>query len=68
MVIKMSFKMKNYIPLITFVIPTIIITIILFIIDTPSLTIIIGFIILLVAACLTYYLGIRTVLNEKKES
>lgn len=64
----MTLKMKYFIPLITFVIPTIVITIVLFIIDTPTLTIIIGFIVLLVAACLTYYLGIRAVLNEKTES
>jgi glucan phosphoethanolaminetransferase (alkaline phosphatase superfamily) len=60
----MELKFKYFYSLIYFVIPTIIITIILFILDPPSITIIIGFCILLVAAVATYYLGIRGVLKE----
>ena len=62
----MELKRKHFNSLFLFVIPTIIITIILFVLDPPSLTIIIGFIILLIAACGTYYLGIRGVLKESE--
>ena len=60
----MELKFKHFYPLIYFVIPTIIITIILFTLDPPSITIFIGFCILLVAAIGTYYLGIRGVVKE----
>jgi hypothetical protein len=58
---------KHYTPLIIFLIPTIVITIILFLLEenTPSPTLIAGTVILLVAASVTYHLGIRSVLKEK---
>jgi len=62
----MELKFKYFQPLLLFVIPTIIITVIIFLLDPPSLTIIIGFCILLIAAIGTYYLGIRSVLKEIK--
>ncbi|HUX98957.1 MAG TPA: hypothetical protein VMV49_05350 [Candidatus Deferrimicrobium sp.] len=60
----MELKFKHFHSLLLFVIPTIIITIVLFILDPPSPTILIGFIILLIAACGTYYLGIKAVVKE----
>ncbi len=62
----MELKFKYFHSLLLFVIPTIIITIILFTLDPPSPTILIGFCVLLVAAIGTYYLGIRGVLKEGK--
>ncbi|MHA1378556.1 MAG: hypothetical protein ACTSRG_09260 [Candidatus Helarchaeota archaeon] len=55
---------KHFYPLILFIIPTLIITAILFILEPPSITILIGFIILLVAACATYISGINTALKD----
>ncbi|MHA1129365.1 MAG: hypothetical protein ACTSRC_07360 [Candidatus Helarchaeota archaeon] len=60
----MELELRHFYPLILFVVPTIIITIVLFIIEPPSITMIIGFIVLLVAACGTYYMGIKGVLKE----
>ncbi|MHA1278767.1 MAG: hypothetical protein ACTSQI_00965 [Candidatus Helarchaeota archaeon] len=62
----MELELRHFYPLILFVVPTIIITIVLFIIDPPSITMIIGFIVLLVAACGTYYMGIKGVLKESE--
>ncbi len=60
----MKYTFKHFQTLFIFVIPTIIITAILFALEQPSETIIIGFCVLLGAACLTYFLGIRGVLKE----
>ncbi len=55
----------NYIkPLLIFIIPSIIITAILFYFEPQTPTIIIGVCVLLTAACATYFLGIRSVLKE----
>jgi peptidoglycan/LPS O-acetylase OafA/YrhL len=62
----MELQLKHFYSLFLFVIPSIIISIVLFILDPPSITIIIGFIVLMVFACLTYYLGIRGILKESK--
>ena len=62
----MELKRKHFYPLILFVIPTIIIAIIMFVLDPPSLSTLIGFIVLLITACGTYYLGIRGVLKESE--
>ena len=62
----MELKFKYFHSLLLFVIPTIIITIILFTLEPPSPAILIGFCVLLVAAIGTYYLGIRSVLKETK--
>ena len=42
-----------------------IITIILFSIEQPSITMVIGFIVLLIAASVTYYMGIKRALESK---
>jgi len=62
----MELKLKHFHSLFLFVVPSIIISVILFIVEPPSTTILIGFIVLLVTACGTYYLGIRGVLKEKE--
>lgn len=60
----MELKRKHFQPLILFVVPTIIITIVLFILEPPSPTMLVGFIILLIAASATYYMGIRGVAKD----
>jgi hypothetical protein len=60
----MKYTFNHIKPLLIFIIPTLVITAILFYFDTPSITIIIGFCVLLAAACLTYFLGIHGVLKE----
>jgi len=62
----MELKLKHFYSLFLFIVPTIIITIILFTLEPPTTTILIGFIVLLIAACGTYYLGIRSVLKESE--
>ncbi len=62
----MELQLKHFYALFLFVIPSIIISIVLFIYDPPSLSIIIGFIVLMGFACITYYLGIRGVLKESE--
>jgi ABC-type transport system involved in multi-copper enzyme maturation permease subunit len=61
----MELKFKYFHSLLLFLVSTIIITILLFtLVEPPSLTILIGFCVLLAAAIGTYYLGIRSVLKE----
>ncbi len=55
---------KHFYPLILFLIPTLIISVILFTFEPPSIAILIGFIALVVGACGSYYLGIRTALES----
>lgn len=61
----MELKFKHLKYLILFVIPTIIISSVLFILEPPSVTILLGFIALIIAACVTYILGIREALNDR---
>lgn len=62
-------KFKFFVPLITFIIPTIIITAILFMVtETPPLIHLVGLVILLIAACATYVIGINTVVKDQNES
>lgn len=64
----MKLKFKYFIPLVLFIIPTIIITTLLFIFDAPpSPAQLIGFIILLIAACITYYMGLKRLLDDLKQ-
>ena len=62
----MEHKMKYYTPLIIFLIPTIIISIFLFIFTTADVITIIGFIILLIGACGSYYMGLKAVYDDIK--
>ncbi len=58
-------KFKYFIPLLTFIIPTVIISAILFIVTEPPPPIqLAGFVILLIAACGTYVMGVRGVLKD----
>ncbi|MCB0502931.1 MAG: hypothetical protein KDD32_09610 [Bacteroidetes bacterium] len=59
-------KIKYLLPMITWVIPTIIISLIMFKLDAPlTPTQNIGFAALLISACITYVVGIRIVMNDK---
>ena len=58
-------KLKYFIPLITWLLPTIVISLIMFRTDPLSKTQNIGFIALLVSACITYATGVKLVLKEK---
>jgi hypothetical protein len=59
-------KFKYLIPLIGWIVPTVIISIIMFKVDAPlTQPQLIGFIALLASACATYYIGIRQVLKDK---
>lgn len=63
----MELKSKYFTPLVGFLILTPIITLILWSLEEfPPIGIQIGFIVLLVAASLTYYMGIKTVADNKK--
>ncbi len=62
-------KFKFFVPLITFIIPTIVITTILFMVTEPPPPIqLVGLVILLISACATYVMGINTVVKDQKES
>ncbi len=61
-------KFNYFFPLITFLIPTIIITTVLFIYIPPEPIMLVGFIILLIAASSTYLMGIKAVIKDWKES
>ena len=62
----MQINMENSKSLLFFLIPTIIITIILFSILGAGILLITGFIVLMIAACIVYYLGLY--LSEKNNS
>ncbi len=59
-------KFKHVVPLITWVVPTVVISSIMFKLDAPlTPTQNIGFIALIVSACITYFVGVK--LAMKKE-
>ncbi|MHA1347738.1 MAG: hypothetical protein ACTSVO_03455 [Candidatus Heimdallarchaeaceae archaeon] len=64
----MVYKLKQFMPLITFVIPSIIITVILFIFiqPAPHWSMIVGFVVLLIMASFSYFMGIRGILKEQE--
>lgn len=62
---KMVYTLKQFMPLLTFVVPSIIISTILFIFLPTEWYLIVGFVVLLVMASFSYYMGIKGVLNEK---
>ena len=61
----MEYTVKQFMPLITFVVPSIIISIVLFILMPPHWSMILGFVVLLVMASFSYYMGIKGVLKEQ---
>ena len=60
-------KLKFFVPLIGFVVPTLIITAVLFYLEPPHISQKIGFGILMIAVCGTYYMGIKGVLDDMKK-
>ncbi|MEZ5007398.1 MAG: hypothetical protein R2753_04495 [Chitinophagales bacterium] len=59
-------KIKYLLPLITWVIPTIIISLVMFKLDAPlTPTQNIGFAALLISACITYVVGVKIVMKDK---
>jgi hypothetical protein len=58
-------KFKFFVPLIGFIVPTIVITLILFTLEPPHISQRIGFIFLVLGACGSYYLGVKNVLDDK---
>ncbi len=58
-------KFKYIVPLITFLIPTIIITAFLFYHDPPAPILMGGFVLLLIGVCGSYFMGIQKVLKDK---
>jgi hypothetical protein len=59
-------KFKFFVPLIGFIVPTILITLILFTLEPPHISQRIGFIFLVLGACGSYYLGIKSVLADAR--
>ena len=59
-------KFNYLLPLIGWIVPTVIISVIMFKIDAPlTRAQLIGFIALLISACATYVVGIRLVMKDK---
>lgn len=59
-------KIKYYLPLIGWIVPTVIISLVMFKLDAPlTPTQNIGFTALLISACVTYFLGIKVVEKDK---
>ena len=63
----MTLKFKYFVPLLTFLIPTIIITPIIWIFETPGFITIIGFTALIISVVVTYYMGIRAVIKDSSD-
>lgn len=59
-------KLHYFVPLVLFIIPTIIISAVLFTFEPPSTLTFIGFIALVVSAAGVYYMGIKRVLETKE--
>lgn len=59
-------KLKYLLPLITWVIPTIVVSLVMFKLDAPlTPTQNIGFAALLISACITYVVGVKIVMKDK---
>jgi hypothetical protein len=59
-------KLKYILPLIGWLVPTVIISVIMFKVDAPLTEAqLVGFIALLASACITYVVGIKVVLKDK---
>ena len=62
----MKYTLKQFMPLITFVVPSIIISVLLFTLTELVLwAMIVGFVVLLIMASFSYYMGIKGVLKEQ---
>jgi len=62
-------KIKYLVPLITWIVPTVVISIIMFKLDAPLTEAQnLGFIALLTSACITYVVGVKLVLKDKEQS
>lgn len=60
-------KFKFFVPLLIFLISTIILSAVLFIVTEPPPPILLGgLVVLLIGACFSYYSGIKEVLKEKE--
>ncbi|MFC2176113.1 hypothetical protein ACFLR1_04000 [Bacteroidota bacterium] len=60
-------KFKHLVPIITWVVPTIIISLVMFEFDAPlTQTQNIGFAGLLISACVTYVVGVKQALKDKE--
>lgn len=60
----MTLKFKYFVPLLTFLIPTLIITPIVWIFEAPGILTILGFTILIISVVVTYYMGIKGVIED----
>ena len=60
----MTLKRKYFMPLVIFIIPTLIITAIIWSFEPPGILTIIGYIILIIAIVGTYYRGIKVVIKD----
>ncbi|MBY9000346.1 MAG: hypothetical protein KGD64_05495 [Candidatus Heimdallarchaeota archaeon] len=61
----MVYTLKQFMPLITFVVPSIIISVILFVLLPTDWYLIFGFAVLIIMASFSYFMGIKGVLKEK---
>ncbi len=62
-------KFSFFIPLLTFIIPAVIISTLLFMLDTPPPPIqLVGFVVLLIGCCVTYYMGVSRVFKEMNKT
>ena len=60
-------KLKYHFPILAFIIPTMIISTLMFVYkECPPLDQLIGFYACLISSTLTYYVGIKMVMNDKK--
>lgn len=63
----MKLKFKYFISLLTFLIPTLIITPIVWMFEAPGVLTIIGFTTLIIGVVLSYYMGIRGVIKDSSD-
>ncbi len=63
----MTLKFKYFISLLGFLIPTLIITPIVWMFEAPGVLTIIGFTTLIIGVILSYYMGIRGVLKDSSD-
>ncbi len=61
-------KIKYHVPLIGFLVPTLVISTLMFVYrECPPIDQLIGFYICVIGASITYYIGIHTALNDNKK-
>lgn len=60
-------KLKYHLPILAFIIPTMIISTLMFVYkECPPVDQLIGFYFCVISATVTYYIGIKAVMNDKK--